>query len=106
MTIEGRFGTPAMTATGVDGLIHVALRCQDDNQVARTITLLGSGGRRNGGAEVEWDDRAYSRPGGASPLCGPRDVGDVGGEACRRWSGDDSGPAGVAAGRTLDGPRR
>ena len=37
--IENHFGNPKVTATGADGLIHVALRCQEDS-VFLTLTLL------------------------------------------------------------------
>ena len=219
--IENHFGNPSVTATGADGLIHVALRCKEGNQVFLTLTLLMGGGFRNGDVDVGWDDQppklyalqnkdgtlsgssgspqvdeliaklrerdtvllraameqgdsvadrisldgsfraigslpcsstlrasppqltdgrireilvrrsvanysgscpcpystgragrrcgrrsAYSRPGGASPLCYPRDVSDAAVEAYRRRSGDGGGSSGATASRTLDGSRR
>lgn len=55
--IENHLGNTRVTATGVAGLVQVALSCQDENQVSLTVTLLSGGSFRNGDLEVEWDDQ-------------------------------------------------
>lgn len=220
-SIESQLGKPKVTATGVDGLIHVELSCRDDDEVSLTVALMESGGLRSGHVGVEWDDQApklyalqnkdgtlsgssgsphvneliaklreretvllravmeqgdsvadrislagsfraigslpcsstlrasrpqltdarireilvsrsvanysgscpcpystdragrrcgrrsaYSRPGGASPLCYPRDVTDAAVEAYRKRLGGGSGFSGATASWTLDGSRR